>query len=271
MNSEFSESTYAYALTSELIEWRGTQIQSAPVFPSTWEEGQPGMGYDVVLDRPGIPLFIQFKLSQCLVQRNAKEVRLGLLSVPYYRMHLRPASLSKQHAMLLDLERAGNEVKYAAPMFYETDEFNSHYFRHTMLPHSLWLSPLAIGPLPDGNPHYVACSQGGAHYLCSEPTLLKAGSQYELFVSEVSDRMRPGRLQDPQRAGVSLKAIMTDVVLSNLRDNETAQQLARAWIRAEEGKDAQPLVFCGALASHFMQASLFWVTPKPELGYALAV
>ena len=61
MSEKFSESTYAFAFTHELLRWVGTSLQAAPVFPSTWEEGQSGVGYDVMLDRPGIPLFIQFK------------------------------------------------------------------------------------------------------------------------------------------------------------------------------------------------------------------
>ncbi len=261
MNSEFSESSYAYALTSELIHWHGTPIQAAPVFPSTWEEGQPGMGYDVKLDRPGIPLLIQFKLSQCLLQRNAKEVVDKLLNVPYYRMHLMPAKRSLQHEMLLDHERAGNEVRYAAPMFYSQSDLDSNYRNHTLLAQSLWITPLSIGPLPSPEAHYVACEPGGTHILRSEPTLLKANSQYESFVDEVIAKLE-GKIQDSRTIAASLQDTMAEHALRGIREGSSGHFHGRAWLKEQESKYDHPLKFCGALAMDMMGAGLFWVTYK---------
>ena len=49
MKPNISEFIYGYALTSELISWHGTSITAAPVFPSLYQEGQAGGGYDVML------------------------------------------------------------------------------------------------------------------------------------------------------------------------------------------------------------------------------
>ena len=55
MEPEFSEFSYGYALTDELIHWNGTKLKAAPVFPSLYDEGA-GKGYDLKLDRQnGVP------------------------------------------------------------------------------------------------------------------------------------------------------------------------------------------------------------------------
>jgi hypothetical protein len=164
MKSLISEFSYGYALTDELIHWRGTALTAAPVFPSLFAEGQPGGGYDLRLDRPGIPLFLQFKLSDCMTRRNANEVLNGLLDVVFYRMHLRKRSLSMQHQMLLALESQGNEVYYAAPAFHEPHELNAAYLQHRVKDRSILLEPSLIGPLPDDDEHHIAFRDNGPQY-----------------------------------------------------------------------------------------------------------
>jgi hypothetical protein len=112
MNPQISEFSYGYAVTDELIHVHGTPITAAPVFPSLIQEGQPGGGYDLRLDRVGVPLFLQFKLAHCMVRDTATEAAQGCLQVPFYRMYLYASRHSDQHQMLLDLETAGNEVYY---------------------------------------------------------------------------------------------------------------------------------------------------------------
>jgi hypothetical protein len=151
MKPDISEFSYGYALTDELIHWHGTSLTAAPVFPSLYQEGQTGGGYDVMLQRPGLPLFLQFKLSDCMIRSSAQEVQDGLFNVPYYRMHIRPARHSEQHEMLLDLESRGNEVYYLAPAFHTPEELNDSYLTHQVRARSLWLRPSIIGPLPMTN------------------------------------------------------------------------------------------------------------------------
>ncbi|MEN6487902.1 MAG: hypothetical protein ABFD66_03310, partial [Smithella sp.] len=112
MRPDISEFSYGYALTEELIHWHGTELTAAPFFPSLYQEGQEGGGYDLMLERPGMLLFLQFKLSDCMVRNTAREVKDGIFSAPCYRMHIRPARHSQQHEMLLKLENDGNEVYY---------------------------------------------------------------------------------------------------------------------------------------------------------------
>ena len=107
MKPEISEFSYGFALTNELVGW--VALSAAPVFPSLIEEGKAGGGYDVKLDRPGVPLFLQFKRSHCMVRRTAKEHQAvvalgGTLNVPYYRFPITEATTSDQHELLLALD-----------------------------------------------------------------------------------------------------------------------------------------------------------------------
>ena len=131
MRPLLSEFSFGYALTEELASGALGQLIGAPIFPSLIQEGQPGGGYDLQLPLVGAPLFLQFKLSDCMVYRSANEWEIFQRS--YYRMHLRPARHSDQHALLRTLEASGEEVYYVAPYFHTTEELNTHYVRKKQL------------------------------------------------------------------------------------------------------------------------------------------
>lgn len=184
MKPEISEFSYGYALTDELIHWHGTALTAAPVFPSLYQEGQVG-GYDLRLERPGIPLFLQFKLADCMVRNNASEARDGDFVAPFYRMHIRPMRQSQQHEMLLALEGGNNEVYYTAPAFHTSEQLNDSYFNHHVKGRSLWLKPSEIGPLPDPNDHHVAFQIPGAHLFYSEARKLSGKGDFEEFTTQI--------------------------------------------------------------------------------------
>jgi len=190
MKPQISEFSYGYALTDELIHWHGTNLTAAPIFPSLYQEGQVGGGYDLMLQRPGLPLFLQFKLADCMVLRSAKEVKDHIFQVPYYRMHLRPTRHSSQHEMLLSLENRGNEVYYSAPAFHTNNDLNNAYFSHQILNRSLWLRPSQIGPIPDDRPHYVAFQIPGVPHFRSEPKPLDTKGDFIEFTKRVEDVFR---------------------------------------------------------------------------------
>lgn len=152
---QFSEFTYGYCLTEDLVVGQGTPLTAAPVFPSLIEEGQPGVGYDVLLNRPGTPLFLQFKLVEQMVRGTATEARRGDFQVPFYRMHLRPTAVSDQHNSLLSLEQGGNEVFYVAPSFHTADALNDAYSERQVWDRSFRIRPSSIGQLPDDKNHHI--------------------------------------------------------------------------------------------------------------------
>jgi hypothetical protein len=188
MRPNISEFSYGFALTNELIQSPGS-LSAAPVFPSLFDEGQPGGGWDVRLDRPGVPLFLQFKLSEYMARRNCREVRDGNFSVPCYRMHLRRPP-SRQHEMLIDLETAGAEVYYAAPAFHQPDELNAAFLDRTVRDRSIWVRPSQIGHLPDNREHHVSFQHPGPWAFFSKPREIEGSKDFEQVATRLQHELR---------------------------------------------------------------------------------
>jgi hypothetical protein len=171
LKPQISEFSYGYAVTEEMVAHLGCRI-IAPKFPSLYEEGKDGGGYDVEIPTSGTPVFLQFKLSDYLENKNAKEYRDHLLTLPYYRMHLWPLKHSRQHKLLLKLEKSNEHVYYIAPEFYAPEDLNRYYAHRSMVENSAAFKPSAIGVLPDDNEHYVVFKKGSTHgWRCSESRL----------------------------------------------------------------------------------------------------
>jgi len=170
MKPDFSEFSYGFALTSEIVQKCGTNLAGAPVFPSLIAEG--ALGYDLELPLVGSPVFLQFKLSDHMVRSTAEGS--DKVPIPHYRMHLRPLKHSQQHDLLLALEKKGKRVFYTAPEFHSLEDLNEAYQKKKMIERSAFFRPTAIGNLADEHEHFV-CFQAGANhgYLCSEPVKVK--------------------------------------------------------------------------------------------------
>ena len=88
---EYSEFSFGYAFTENLIRSSATGPTSAPRFPNLVEEGR--LGYDVEIDDGGDPVFFQYKVPERMVRQSAREIsKHGLgwqgLPVPFFRMYL---------------------------------------------------------------------------------------------------------------------------------------------------------------------------------------
>lgn len=260
MKPNISEFSYGYALTDELIHWYGTPLTAAPVFPSLYQEGQKGGGYDVMLQRPGLPLFLQFKLSHCMVRSNAQEVKDGIFLPPFYRMHLRPSRHSDQHEMLLDLENAGNEVYYAAPAFHTPEEFNEAYLLHQVRARSLWIRPSQIGPLPDDNDHHLAFTPGGTPHFCSEPQPLQSRGDFAEFEDFVT-----GSFKTKSREALQMEVLeetawrLAEIAEKHRFISIESQQVSRA-----ELEDRHPLGRIAFYSQVFLDSQLFIVREEPK-------
>ncbi len=169
MQPDISEFSYGYALTEELIHGSRLPLRAALLFPFLIEEGRTGGGFDVHIPFIGFPLFLQFKLSHCMVRHTAAECKAGHLAAPFYRMHLRPTRHSRQHQLLLDLQAKGELVYYAAPEFHRPHELNDAYLSRRVADCSVFIKPSDIGPLSDDEDHHVAFRTGVGAFFCSEP------------------------------------------------------------------------------------------------------
>jgi hypothetical protein len=231
MDPNISEFSYGFAITNELINQPGAQITAAPVFPSLYAEGQQGGGWDVRINSPALPLFLQFKLSHCMKRRSARESQDGKLIPPFYRFHLRQRQFSNQHQLLLELEAEGQEVYYSAPAFHLPDELNSSFLSGTVRRSSIWVKPSDIGPLTDNKRHHVAFTLPAPWYLYSDPRHIEASRSFDDVENELlSQLVRKGKAPRDRAAWETVADIVEATAVK--------RRSAVDWVRAE--KHRQP-------------------------------
>lgn len=206
MHAEFSEFSYGFAVVNELIRLLPAPLKAAPVFPSLREEGLPSAGYDVHLNLPGVPVFLQFKLSECLVTWKAREAAAGALAPPYYRFHIRQDPYSQQHVALCNLaQQHAHLVYYVAPAFHCLFAFDRYFLTRTVLQHSVIVSPASIGPLPTGHSHCVAFKRGqSTAYVFSEPRSIES-STADRIIHQISKAVRQETVPFSDRLGPMLR------------------------------------------------------------------
>ena len=207
------------------------------------------------LDRPGLPLFLQFKLCHQMIRRNCREATQGGFNVPCYRMYLRSARSSRQHEMLLDLEEKGQEVYYVAPEFHLAEELNDAFLQRLVRERSRWIPPSDIGPLHDDGDHHVSFEPGDQWTLFSEPGPIKAKRKFEDIATRLKSRLHErGRIEVAQEY---LERLANDIAeIADKRHDITQRQKA---FSRESVRPAAPLQRVAYYASVFLESQLFIV------------
>jgi hypothetical protein len=255
---QFSEFSYGYCLTEDLIVGKGTPLTAAPVFPSLVEEGKPGAGYDVLLNKPGTPLFLQFKLVHQMVRGTANETKRGDFQPPFYRMHLRSRSISDQHQSLIALEHAGNDVFYVAPGFHTISDLNTNYASGRVWDRSFRIKPSSIGPLPDDKGHHVTfeASDGNWRFYSEEPSRGGHASRTE----EISVELRR-KIEERGRRNLGEQLAELDDSLVEIVTSRNIQRSDRERVLIDElGDQVDPLRRVAYLARQFFSCQLLFVT-----------
>jgi hypothetical protein len=259
-NPYFSEFSYGYALTESLITGRGSSVTVAPIFPSLIEEGQ--VGFDVLIERPSVPLFLQFKLSHRMTRRSAAEAQAGDFDPPFYRMHLRCTTQSNQHSLLLALEQEGNnQVFYAAPGFNTRAELNDAYSNGEVWNRSFQLRPSQVGRLSEGD-HHVAFQFPGRWKVYSEETQGKEGetTNPRNIIAHLERELRETRAPSLKARLGDLDRKMFGIVIE--RQEEVAE-----WRGVDLGQfevGLTPLRRVSYLARHFFDCQFFVATEKAQ-------
>lgn len=258
MKPEISEFSYGFALTNELVGLLSLSV--APIFPSLIEEGKVGGGYDVKLGSPGIPLFVQFKRSDWMTRCSAKEYKTvnengGQLKVPYYRFPITDSSLSKQHAMLRELDNGPNLVLYAAPRFHTLGEINDAWNASAIGSRSFFVSPTEIGPVDSGR-HTVSFDDSSA-WLCSEPRRIR-GVNFQ-------EHLHQSLLADTTPLKVRLDSLLGQLRLAERRGRILSRQRPARKVGFYGEEDAPS----GSVTSYLLAeppkefGTLDWDTSKP--------
>lgn len=222
--TQFSEFSYGYAMTENLINGGFLYgVRGAPVFPSLYEEGKASGGYDVEIPRIGTPLFLQFKIPQVVTRASKKTP--PMYRMPYYRMHLRIASHSTQHQSLLEHEKQGRLVFYAAPFFHTTEVLNASFDKKEVPRQSIFVRPSQIGSLDD-RPHFIAYSHGQRNvaWLYSEPREVEGSINSDKFFSNIQRSVREARprMNDAEY----FKALADEMITSLAKASLQAERIA---------------------------------------------
>ena len=129
MRLDYTEFSFGYAFTENLIRSSPKAPNGAPVFPNLVQEAT--LGYDVNINLPGLPFFFQYKLPELMKRNTAAEIsthKLSNLSIPFFRMPLMRRDLSQQHQRLIEWEKKfPGTVLYATPCLHSLEEFNLEY------------------------------------------------------------------------------------------------------------------------------------------------
>jgi hypothetical protein len=224
MKVGYTEFSFGYAFTENLIRSAPARPSGAPVFPNLNQEAQ--LGYDVRINFPASPLFFQYKLSELMVRTSAAEIsQYGLpgISVPFFRMPLMRRDLSEQHKLLIQLEgKFPGVVYYAAPGLEDNDAFNDAYNAAEVHLQSVFFSPTDIGPLPDDKQHAVAYGNGLAQaWLCSEPREISV-FRFDVVEANATSLLHERRLRTLEDTAAEIRQALLRLTSAEVRASEGA-------------------------------------------------
>jgi hypothetical protein len=165
-----SEKTVELNLTTELVNWNYyiSGVRPYILAPSQRQEGI--LGYDASIGFPnGYPTLIQYKRAYFKVRANE------------LHFHLNRNSNRDQHLKLFLLEMLGNDVWYALPLFYQTQDVITH--RRQLLKKTLFLKPSWI--IPNGGltgHHEIKYSLTNGNMTVHSEKGKKIESYYDFFI-----------------------------------------------------------------------------------------
>jgi hypothetical protein len=238
MKLGYSEFSFGYAFTENLIRSSSAAPSSAPVFPNLFQEAL--LGYDVRIDLPAFPLFFQYKLPESMTRNSAAEISMHQLSglvVPFFRMPLMRRDLSAQHRRLIDLEQKfPGVVFYASPSMHNLGEFNLAYKDGRVHEGSVFFSPADIGPLPDDKNHTIAYQTNPpVAYFCSQPRPITA-LNYGALAQNARELFERPQYRTLENSSQLLRDTVRTLVSPQMRGAET--QLAQ---RVRARRAAEPI------------------------------
>jgi hypothetical protein len=162
MKAEFSEYSYSFALSHELVNALRPDLAIVPLFPSLAIAAGPAG--EVSFAPEGCPLFIQFKLADYLERPYANY--WSLYDAPFFRVTVPERRFSNQHNLLRALSKLEPEIYYAAPAFHRQGTFNEFFAAGRILEESVLLPLRALPEVAEDRPHHITYRKGepGFHW-----------------------------------------------------------------------------------------------------------
>lgn len=164
-----SEFTFGYGFLFEQTRANWGDLRAAPVLPSLWQEEE--LGWDARLPVNGTDFYYQFKLSDYLSRGNAKYIRNGTYSGPYYRIWLHRRNGSQQHRRLRQHCLANPDTYYVAPEFNSIEEFNARFLARQVTTNCRVIPLTLCEDITDDEQHCITFQRGNSAWdFDSEPT-----------------------------------------------------------------------------------------------------
>ena len=268
--ANFSEFSYGFALTHELIVSAPGGVTAAPVFPSLVEEAH--VGFDLMIKlrprttarrhgirkgRRFIPLYLQFKLCE-RPKRRPNGPLAKVLAKLFLRFPLRcePTSLGpSQHDLLLRLNSARRHVYYAAPHFWNTDRFNTYFAASALLQHSLFVEPAAIGRASSPPRHFIWYDRMGNAIRTSEPVRIEETRSGEKVLDLIREELasKQARVLNDQEAEQEFEELANEM-------SRTSRQRLLSLAVSDAPAEERPLRIlraAGIVAAMRYQSTLF--------------
>jgi hypothetical protein len=247
MKVGYTEFSYGYAFTENLIRSSATAPTGAPVFPNLQQEGKSG--FDVQIDYPGAPLFFQFKLPELMTRDTASEISNYIcpgLKTPFFRISMMRSDISKQHELLMSLEnKYPSSVFYVAGCISNLGKFNLAYNSAAVAKKSTFFSPKDIGLLPDAKTHTIAYQPNlDTAYFCSQPRAIKA-LPFESLSQQISAQFEQERFESMGRTAREVRKDVVGLASPSMRQAEStiAQRIRedrqRLWDAPTRSADAE--------------------------------
>jgi hypothetical protein len=150
-----SEFMFGYAFLYEQTHKNWGALKAAPVLPSLYDEKDKG--WDAHLPTIGTDFYYQFKLSDKLSGGNAKYIKNGMYSEPYYRVSLHRKDNNRQHRRLKAHAATNPHTFYVAPEFDTLEDFNVAFLARQITNHSRLIPVRRCDDLPrtDKAQHYI--------------------------------------------------------------------------------------------------------------------
>lgn len=152
-----SEFMFGYAFLYEQTHNNWPDLTAAPILPSLQQEYDEG--WDAHLPLNGTDFYYQFKLSDYLFNHNAKFIRDGTYTNPYYRIALHHRHNNRQHRRLRTLALTSPNTFYVAPEFNDIDTFNAAFLEHQIVHRSRMIPINQCSDIHDSEQHYITFRQ----------------------------------------------------------------------------------------------------------------
>jgi hypothetical protein len=128
-----SEFQYGFAFLYEQVSANWKDLDACPILPSLQKEANEG--WDARLPIKGSPYFYQFKMTDYLTRRYARErienskSKNRVHSNPYFRFDLHPNNDYQQHKLLREKSKSERHVYYVVPAIIDKRGFDNIFLQ----------------------------------------------------------------------------------------------------------------------------------------------